>query len=98
MNCPKCNKEIIADRFFCTWCEAFIPNPQVGKRAGLFSRWFATAIDPLLVIILYLLVVLIFGGVAGAFSGGAAIGMIVLVTIAYAIFFLWFLSKGMTPG
>lgn len=54
MNCPSCNKEVIADRLFCTWCEAFIPNPKVGKKAGLGRRWFATVIDPILAVLLYL--------------------------------------------
>jgi len=36
----------VADCFFCTCCETFIPNPNVGTKAGLFKRWFATFIDP----------------------------------------------------
>lgn len=95
MNCPGCNKEVMADRLFCTWCEAFIPNPKIGKKAGLVRRWFATAIDPFLAILLFLIVIGIFGGALGA---DAAIGAIFIVTIVYGIFFLKLLSKGMTPG
>lgn len=98
MNCPGCNKEVVADRLFCTWCEAFMPNLQAGRKAGLFRRWFASAIDPLLGIILYLIVAGILGGAVGVFGKGATSGAIVIVTIAYGGFFLWLLSKGMTPG
>lgn len=98
MNCPSCNKEVVADKLFCTWCEAFIPNPQAGEKAGLFRRWFATAVDPILAVILYLILAGILGGVAGAFGENATAGAIVIVTIVYGVFFLWLLSKGMTPG
>ncbi len=98
MNCPSCSKEIVADRLFCHWCETFILNPQSGKKAGLFRRWFASAIDPLLGIILYFIVAGVLGGAASALGGGAAVSTIIMVTIGYGIFFLWFLSKGMTPG
>lgn len=71
MNCPGCNKEVLADKLFCTWCEIFIPNPKAGKKAGLGRRWFATAIDPILAIISCLIVVGILGKVASAFSESA---------------------------
>ena len=98
MNCPSCSKEIVADKLFCTWCEAFIPNPQAGKKSGLFRRWFATTIDPLIGIILYFVIAGVLGGAASTLGGGAAVSTIIMVTIGYGIFFLWFLGKGMTPG
>ena len=73
MMCPNCNKEVVSDRLFCHWCKAFIPNPQAGKKAGLFRRWFASAIDPLLAIILYIIVVGVFGGVASAAGASATV-------------------------
>jgi uncharacterized RDD family membrane protein YckC len=101
MNCPSCAKEVIADRFFCTWCEVLMPNPSAGTKAGLFRRWFSAAIDPLLAILLYFAVAVpvagIFAAGTGGSGGGAAFG-IVLVTIGYGIFFLTMLSKGTTPG
>jgi len=101
MNCPSCTKEVVADRFFCTWCEVLMPNPTAGTKAGLFRRWFSAAIDPLLGIVLYFAVVVpvagIFAAGTGGSGGGAAFG-IVLVTIGYGIFFLTMLSKGTTPG
>jgi len=45
MVCPKCTQEVVADKFFCTWCEANIPNFQIGTKAGVFRRWFAMVKD-----------------------------------------------------
>lgn len=98
MNCPSCNKEIVADKLFCNWCEVFIPNPKVGKRAGLFGRWFATVIDPTIAIILFFIVASIFGGAASAISESAIFVTVVIVTLTYGVFYLWLLSKGVTPG
>lgn len=104
MNCPSCRKEVVADRFFCTWCEAFMPNPRVGTKAGLFRRWFATSIDPLLAFLLWLVVVVVVGGILGTLEGGlfgsfgVTILAIVIVTIGYGIFYLKMLSQGATPG
>ena len=95
MNCPSCSKEVVADRFFCNWCETFIPNPNVGKKAGLFRRWFANAIDPIVATILYFILLSIFGAIFGKSGRGVAIG---IVTIGYGAFFCWLLSKGMTLG
>jgi uncharacterized RDD family membrane protein YckC len=98
MNCPDCNKEVVADKLFCTWCEAFIPKPDAGKEAGLFRRWFASAIDPILAFILYLIIAAITGGAGSAIGESASAGAIVIVTAAYGIIYLWLLSKGLTPG
>lgn len=96
MNCPSCRKEVVADRLFCNWCEVFIPNPNVGKKSGLFRRWFANAIDPSVAIILYFILFSIFATIFGNSGGGGV--AIVIVTIGYGVFFCWLLSKGMTLG
>lgn len=90
MNCPSCRKEVVADRLFCTWCDSFMPNPTAGTKAGLFRRWVASAIDPLLLFLLYVLG----AGPASRFGGGA----VVIVTVAYIVFYFWLLGRGMTPG
>ncbi len=97
MNCPSCNKEVVADKFFCTWCETFIPNPQIGKKSGLVRRWFANAIDPFIAMLLIGLIAAPSIGLA-RYTGGLSFGVVVLAMIGYFIFFLWFLSKGMTLG
>lgn len=104
MNCPSCKKEVVADRFFCTWCEAFMPNPTAGTKAGLFRRWCATFIDPLLGFLLWLIVVMVVGGILGTLeqgifgSGGVTILAIFVVTVIYGYFYFQMLAKGMTPG
>ncbi len=114
MNCPECNKEIVADKLFCNWCEAYIPNPSIGKKSGLFRRWLANFIDPAIASLLYFIVALILGAVLGISGGAAASTMgrsagvlgggaasfiaFIIVTFAYGGFFFWFLSKGMTLG
>ncbi len=95
MNCPGCSKEVVADRLFCNWCEAFIPNPKVGKKAGLFRRGLANVIDPIVATILYFILFSIFVAISGKSGGGVAI---VIVMIGYGAFFCWLLSKGMTLG
>ncbi|MEW5977848.1 MAG: RDD family protein [Acidobacteriota bacterium] len=99
MNCPSCGKEVVADKLICTWCDSFIPDPKAGKKAGLVRRWFATAIDPALAILLYFIIAATLGGGAGAaFGESAGFAAITIVTIAYGIFYLWLLSRGVTPG
>lgn len=96
MNCPKCKKEIDADRLFCLWCETFVPAPDAGVKAGIFRRWLATAIDPAIAVISYLLIVAVLGS---AVSGGAGkVAVAALVFVGYAAFYLSLLAKGMTPG
>lgn len=101
MNCPSCSKEVVADRLFCNWCEAFIPNKTVGKKAGLFRRWFASAIDPIIVTILYVFFSAILLGVVGNSYHGIAPNTaiaFVIVTLGYVGFLSRLLSKGMTLG
>ena len=45
MNCPTCDKEIMADRLFCIWCDAFVPNGPAGKKVGIIRRWVAWIVD-----------------------------------------------------
>ncbi len=92
MNCPSCSKEVVADKLFCNWCEAFIPNKTVGKKADLFRRLFASVIDPIIVTILYMIFAAILGAVIG---NGIAL---VIVTLGYVYFLSRLLSKGMTLG
>ena len=97
MKCSGCSKEVVADRLFCNWCEAFIPNPKVGKKSGLFRRWFANVIDPIVATILYFILSSIFIAIFGK-NAGIIIIAIIIVTIGYGVFFCWLLSKGMTLG
>jgi len=96
MNCPKCSKEISAERLFCVWCESFVPAPEAGVKAGIFRRWLATAMDPGIAIVSYLIVAAILSSAAS--TDGGKMGVMAVVFVAYAIFYLALLAKGMTPG
>ena len=96
MNCPNCSKEIVADKVFCNWCEAFIPNPAIGKKSGLFRRWAANVIDPIIATIIYFILFPIFVNIFG--QNAAPMIAMIIVTIGYGAFFFWLLSKGMTLG
>ena len=53
MICESCRKEIVPDRMFCIWCNAFVPDHRAGRRAGLVRRFLATLIDPALLTIVF---------------------------------------------
>lgn len=94
MDCPKCAKQVVPDSYFCQWCGHFIPAPDRGVKAGLFRRWLALAIDPLIMGILY------FVAVAGVGSVSPDLGVLAafVFPLAYFIWFLLLLRRGLTPG
>jgi uncharacterized RDD family membrane protein YckC len=94
MNCPSCHKEVVADSYFCTWCNIFIPSPEKGKKANLFARWVAWFLDPVIAVLLYFIAI----GVFGAMSHDLGITMAILFPLAYIIWFLVLLRQGLTPG
>lgn len=95
MNCPGCQKEVVADRLFCTWCERFIPNPDVGTKAGVGRRLGAHLMDFVLFWVIFLVIAGLFG-IAGG-GGGVIVGAF-WAFIGYVVVLLWFLGKGLTPG
>ena len=94
MNCPSCHKEVTPDSFFCTWCSVFIPSEKKGKKANLFARWVALAIDPLIAVVLYLIAI----GIFGAMSEELGFAMAIFFPLAYVIWYLTLFRQGMTPG
>lgn len=94
MDCPKCRKEIAAESFFCIWCSTFVPEPSKGQKAGLFARWIAWTIDPLIALILYFVGI----GIFGAISRGLGIIAAVLLPVVYLIWFFKLFRTGQTPG
>jgi uncharacterized RDD family membrane protein YckC len=107
MKCPGCQKEMVADRRFCPWCEAYVPNPSIGTKAGIGLRLGAHVVDMailvgVLVVSVLLLGVMIAGiqGVGG--SQGAAVGGFFLSLMigigVYIVVIVKFLAKGLTPG
>ena len=94
MNCSSCKKEIVPDSVFCSWCSDFVPSSGQGKKANLFRRWVALALDPLIAVVLYLLGVGIVGSISKDWGTVAAIAL----PIVYLVWFLSLLRKGLTPG
>lgn len=104
MNCPNCGKEVSPDRVFCTWCDMFIPDPSVGRRAGLVRRWFANLIDPAIAILLWFIIAWILTAVISIPSSATnqavestEIGVAITIII-YLILFIWWIRRGLTPG
>jgi len=63
-NCPSCKKEIVPDSVFCSWFSDFVRSSGQGRKANLFRRWVALALDPLIAVVLYLLGVGIVGSIS----------------------------------
>jgi uncharacterized RDD family membrane protein YckC len=94
MKCTGCDKEIVPDSHFCTWCSRFIPVPELGSKANLFARWIALWIDPLIGVASYMLALTLMAGVSADL---ATVG-VVLFPLGYFLWFLTLLRKGQTPG
>jgi len=95
MICPACTKEIAADGYFCQWCAAYVPAQHVGNKAGVFRRFVALALDPVIALVLYFLGLGLVGGLLGPDLGAAAA---VLLPIAYLVWYLSLMRKGLSPG
>jgi uncharacterized RDD family membrane protein YckC len=103
MICRNCNQEVTPDSFFCQWCSAFLAAPGRGRKANLFRRWLALALDPFIALFMYLvalLVAAVIGGAAGGEEGAAGFGglLTILFPLGYFVWFLTLLPKGLTPG
>jgi len=103
MTCRSCNQEVTPDSVFCQWCSAFLPAPGRGAKANLFRRWVAMAIDPVIAVFMYLaalLVAAVVGGVVGGEEGAAGLSIVLSIVfpLAYFVWFLTLLPKGLTPG
>ncbi|MGH7616765.1 MAG: RDD family protein [Gemmatimonadaceae bacterium] len=94
MTCPSCSKEIMPDAYFCNWCSSFVPAPAKGTKAGLFRRWFALVIDPVIGVVLYFVGV----GLLSAVSSQLGIAAAVILPLVYIVWFLSLLREGLTPG
>lgn len=86
MNCKSCQRELMSDSFFCTWCSRFVTNPSQGVRAGVFARFGVSLLDGLMFWVLWFLGTMIVPAMA------------IIVPVAYFIFYLIMLAKGTTPA
>lgn len=94
MNCPNCHREITPGVRFCTWCGAFVVAPEKGKKANLFRRWLALAIDPLIGLGLYLIAIMLFGAV----SETLGVIMAIVFPLGYLVWYVSLFRQGLTPG
>jgi uncharacterized RDD family membrane protein YckC len=85
----------VADRRFCSWCEAYVANPDSGKKAGVGRRFLATILDGVVFSVLFLVITAVF---AAMMDPGGVIAILFFSWLAYAAVLLWFLSQGLTPG
>ncbi len=94
MNCPSCKKEIVPDSVFCSWCSDFVPSSGQGKKANLFRRWVAWVLDLAIPVVLYVAAV----AIVGSMSKDLGTVVAIVLPIAYLVWFLTLLPKGVTPG
>ena len=94
MTCASCEREIVPDSFFCGWCNRFIPAPARGTRAGIFARWMALVLDPLIGVVLYFGTLAVFAVI----SKDLAVLMAFVVPVIYVVWALMLLRRGLTPG
>lgn len=93
-NNSACGKENQTDCFFCTWCGNFTGSSGLGRKANLFTRWFALAIDPGIALFLWLVP----SALAAAISPSLSVFLLVTLPLAYVIWYLTLMAKGQTPG
>jgi uncharacterized RDD family membrane protein YckC len=107
MKCSACQKEMVADRRFCPWCESYVPNPAIGTKAGIGLRLGAHVVDGLVFAAVLLVSVLVLGALAAGIQGaggsqGTAVGVFLLSLfigfVVYVVVIVKFLAKGLTPG
>ena len=92
--CHACSKEIGPEMYFCAWCQEYQGAFGQGKKANLFARWIAWAIDPGIGICAWLLPTALLAAISPQVAGLFA----VVFPLAYFIWFLTLLQKGLTPG
>ncbi len=95
---PKLFERNHARSHFLQLCERFIPDPAVGGKAGVFRRFMATFLDPFIGFLVFLPMMLLAGAIGGALGERATVTAFFLTLLIYGVFYLWMLSRGMTPG
>ncbi|MBI3127868.1 MAG: RDD family protein [Candidatus Tectomicrobia bacterium] len=98
MECPRCAREIVPDRLFCIWCDAFIPKPAAGVKASLVRRLLATVVDPLLGYIVFTVTLQIASGWSRSPFDDSPLWFAQVASIAYMAIGLLLMRRGLTPG
>jgi uncharacterized RDD family membrane protein YckC len=94
MPCPNCSRETAPESYFCAWCNVLVADGNGGTKAGLFVRFMALVIDPLVAVVLYVGAIALFGSMSADLGALVA----VLLPLVYFVWFLMLLRRGLTPG
>jgi uncharacterized RDD family membrane protein YckC len=73
--CKHCDKNLVPGNHFCSYCNAFVHEQLIGKKAGLVKRWLANGLFDPLVIIFTLTIGYWIGLAHGTTPGHAMLGM-----------------------
>ncbi|HLI82877.1 MAG TPA: RDD family protein [Bryobacteraceae bacterium] len=92
--CGSCRREVAPDMFFCAWCRQYLGSIGKGTKANIFARWVAWVIDPGIALLAWGIAT----GVLAAISHDLGAACAMLFPVAYFIWFLTLLRKGLTPG
>lgn len=98
MECPRCAKEIVPDRLFCMWCEAFLPKAEAGVKASILRRFVADSLDSLLSVLVPMVGYMIGGEFRRTPFDDPPSKWAWLAMAAYTIVTLMFMRRGLTPG
>lgn len=89
--------------FFCHVCDVYLTDPSLGTKAGIARRFAAQLPDALASWAIFFAILLISAGLGSAGPTpdtgiGAFVGTFFWAMIGFAIFALWLLARGKTPG
>ena len=94
MQCPTCDKEILAGTRWCPLCNANVLDPTVGRLASPFKRLAAYVLEAvILAVVFWLSIMAIVAGDAGAVT---VLGF--FLAAAYAALALGLFAQGTSPG
>ena len=96
--CPECMRPIVTDELFCRACDSFLRNELVGRKANLFPRLLAAAIDagvPAALILMFIIQPVTPWAVAHPLNW---FWRFVFAPALYVSFYVSVLHSGTTPG
>lgn len=98
MECPRCAKEIVPDRLFCMWCEAFLPKAEAGVKASILRRFAADMLDSILSVLVPAIAYLLAAPYRRTPFDDPPSSWAWLAMLAYTALTLLLMRRGLTPG
>ena len=96
--CPECMQPIVTDELFCRACDSFLQNELVGRKAKLFPRLLAVAIDagvPAALLLMFVIQPVTPWAIAHPLNW---FWRFIFAPALYASFYVSVLHSGTTPG